>query len=117
MTRIAQSQMSFMPGKLGSAFSGWFSGPAGMTATAFDSSNHVLATFTGSTLVGTNQQFFLNASSIAYINFDDLGGGDYLTLDDLSWAQIPEPSTTLVLGSGLLTFGTLLRRKWLMRRN
>jgi hypothetical protein len=110
--------MTFAAGFAGSAITGWFNAPAGMTATAYDSLGHVLATFTGTTTPGITQEFSLSGLGyIAKITFDDGGGGDTLTLDDLSWTPIPEPSSVLVMGSGLLTFGTLLRRKLAMRRN
>lgn len=110
--------MTFAAGFAGSSITGWFNAPFGMTATAYDSLGHVLGTFTGSTTPGVTQQFTLSGLGyIAKITFDDAGGGDALTLDDLSWTPLPEPSSLLVLGSGLLTFGTLLRRKISLRRN
>jgi len=110
--------MFFAPGSSGFSLTGWFNAPGGMTATAYDSHGNVVATYNGTTTPGTTQLFSLNAGTyIAYITFNDLAGGDYMTLDDLSWTPVPEPSTTLVMGSGLLSFGMLLRRKLSLRRS
>ncbi len=110
--------MTFAAGFAGTSLTGWYNAPAGMTATAYNSMGQVIATFTGSTTPGITQEFALNASTyIAYITFNDAGGGDYMTLDDLTWTSIPEPATTLVMGSGLLTFGIMLRRKLALHRS
>jgi hypothetical protein len=104
--------MFFAPGSAGLNVTGWFNAPAGMTVTAYNSLNQVIATFNGTTIPGTDQMFSLNANTyISYITFTDLGGGDDITLDDLTWSEIPEPSTPMMMTSGLLAFGLLWRRK------
>lgn len=104
--------MYFAPGSAGFTVTGWFNAPAGMVVTAYNSLNQVVATFSGTTIPGTDQMFTLNANTyIAYITFSDSGGGDDMTLDDLSWTPVPEPATPMMLTSGLLSFGLLWRRK------
>jgi hypothetical protein len=104
--------VTFAPGA--TDITGWYSDPNGMTVTAYDQSNDVLATFLGGATNEANAEFSITSdvTGISYIVIsDDLGSTDYVTVDDLSYTLTPEPGSFVLLGTGLLGIAGVLRRK------
>jgi len=94
--------------------SGWYTDPNGVTVNAYNSKGVLLSSFNGAGVIGSSLEFSLSESGggIAYITISDNGGNpDNETVDDLSYNVIPEPSSLLIVCSGLLSGAGLLRLK------
>lgn len=93
--------------------SGWYTDGDGMTAVAFDSLGDVLGTFNGAAVSGADSEFTLDpAGHISAIVLSDVdGNADFLTVDDLSYTETPEPGSLLLLGTGVLGLVGTMRRK------
>jgi hypothetical protein len=102
----------FAPGA--TDISGWYSDPNGMTVTAYDAGNNLLATFIGAATNQSNAEFTITSatSGISYITIsDDSGNADFVSVDDLSYTITPEPGSFMLFGSGALGLIGMLRRK------
>jgi hypothetical protein len=93
--------------------SGWYTDGDGVTVTAYDDLDNVLATFNGAPVIGADSEFVLdNLANASSITISDVGGNpDFLTVDDLTFTQVPEPGSLLLLGTGVLGLVGTMRRK------
>jgi hypothetical protein len=82
--------------------------------TAYDEYGNLLATVVGGATNQSNAEFIIpsSISGIAYIDISANLGADSETVDDLSYTVIPEPSSFMLLGTGLLGLAGSLRRKF-----
>jgi hypothetical protein len=115
---ILQSNILFAPGTYLLSFNliGSGRGPTTSTNVSFGNYNQTFTLTSGDTLTGNvvNQLVTLNAAG--YLTFSDLNGntnqGSVLnTVDVASTATTPEPSSLILLGSGLMTGVGFMRRK------
>jgi hypothetical protein len=93
--------------------SGWYSDPYGVTAIAFGFYGNVLGTFTGAPVIGADSEFTLDPEGGIYdiVLIDSSQTPDFLTLDDLTYTETPEPGSLLLLGTGVLGLVGTMRRK------
>lgn len=102
-----QVNFATAPGTLGvNNITGWYTDPNGVTVNAYNSKGVLVGTFNGAPVDGSNLQFSLStamAGTIAYITISDNGGNpDNETVDDISYQEVPEPDSLLIVCSGLL---------------
>ena len=93
---------------------GWYTDPNGITVNAYDSHGNLLGTFNGAGVIGSTSQFSITEGLgyIAYVTISDNGGSpDNETVDDLSYQEVAEPGSLLIVCSGLFGAAGLLRLK------
>jgi len=111
-----QVNFATAPGTLGvNNITGWYTDPNGITVNAYNSKGNLVATFNGAPVIGSNLEFSIGtamAGTISYITIsDDSGNPDSETVDDLSYQEVPEPDSLLIVCSGLLSAVGLVRLK------
>lgn len=105
-------------------FSGYLTYNSGMTLNGYDSLNNLLDTESGayannyvSSGNPPNEYLIINAANITRVELIG-GGGNNFTLDDAQFTgsidtnQVPEPTTMLLLGSGLIGLAGYGRKKF-----
>ena len=93
----------------------WYTTSSDLYLEAYDASNGMIDMDTGNYNVWTNDFMEVNSGSfdIAYVLIHD--SGNQFTVDDFGWEEgpggdpIPEPTTILLLASGLLGLGGISR--------
>lgn len=81
------------------------------TVTLYGTTDNVLATYNiGDTSGNSIYELFVDQSGadIASMNITSSSNA----FDDMQYTATPEPSTCFLLGTGLLSFGAAIRRKW-----
>ena len=97
----------------GAWLAGWdFNAPSQIKAQGFDAANNLVAETPFMTIdVNSNKYLSANFDDVTRVNFV---GGQYFTIDDFTFNEstsnpVPEPSTFLLLGGGVI--GTFLLRR------
>ena len=93
----------------------WYTTATDLWLEAYDSGNNLLTSSTaGGSNYGSNSFLDVNwgSNSIAYVLIHDTG--DFFTVDDFGWEDtgghpVPEPTTVLLMASGLLGMGGISR--------
>jgi len=111
-----QVTFSTAPGTLGvNNITGWYVDPNGITVNGYNSKGALVATFQGAPVIGADLEFSLStaqAGTISYITIsDDTGSPDSEIVDDLSYQEVPEPDSLLIVCSGLVSAVGLARLK------
>jgi hypothetical protein len=111
-----QVNFATLPGSNGvNNITGWYVDPDGITVNGYNSKGVLVATFNGAPVIGSDLEFSLStamAGTIAYITISDNGGNpDSETVDDLSYQEVPEPDSLLIVCSGLVSAVGLARLK------
>jgi len=89
----------------------WYTSAYTLYLEAYDTSDNLLATSTGSANYGSNSLISVSSPIIAYVKFHD--GGFYFSLDDLGFVPIPAPGAILLGSIGVGLVGWLRRRRML----
>mgnify|MGYP001605532509 FL=1 len=90
----------------------WGASDTQWTLFAYDSSNTLLESFALPITYGSNAGEFYGLAVTGIASATLIGAsGDYIFVDNFTYSQVPEPSTLLLLGSGLIGLGYFGRKR------